>query len=129
MSRTAARASVGRDQRPSSRMLASPSRCRRQRCGFRIRGTIDDHQVSGLSSRLLEQARQPGGLGGYHGRGGLIAFVRPVRGRGLRIEIEQTGLHAPVFDRHRDTDADGLLTGTAPLADNGDRFHSCALIV
>ena len=45
------------------------------------------------------------------------------------IEIEQGGLHAPLFSSYGQMDADGRFTGTAFLADNGDCFHTCVLII
>jgi hypothetical protein len=62
------------------------------------------------------------------GRGGLFAFVRPARRRGLRIEIEQGGFHASQFGGHSQMDADGRFTRTTFLADNGDCFHVCTFV-
>ena len=74
------------------------------------------------------QPRQPCSLSRYDDRGGLIAFVRPARRRCLWIEIEQGGLHAPLFGRNRQMDADGRFAGTAFLTDNSDCFHACTCV-
>ncbi len=90
-------------------------------------GALSIITVGGLR-RLFEQAQQPSRLGGHHGRGGLVASVAPARRGSLRIEIERCSIHAPQLGGHRKVDADGRLAGPAFLADNGDRFHGCALI-